>query len=484
MRLGQSSRAIQVDRRAFLVASAAGCAGLQLGTPALTQAARPLEGSRGGGQAKSVILFFLCGGASHIDTWDMKPDAPAEYRGPFQPISTSAAGIQLCEHLPLLAKQSHHLAIVRSVCGTVNTNDHHAGYYYNLTGHAADPTFLSLGNDRRPYADDWPYMGTVVASRRSQSGSLPNAVTLPHMPSKAPYTRPGQFAARLGIEFDPLYVQGEVGEALKFQAPSLTLAGNVTAQQLQSRQQLLGALDQARRHFQPHLDSFVETPPQVLWKKHQQRTLDLLLSSKATSVFDVSAESAATRERYGKTVNAMSLLLARRLVEAEIPFITVFWRENESLAKKCASEGAWDTHGNNFDCLKEHLLPEFDQAFAALLADLHERQLLQQTLVLVTSEMGRKPKIGDPRSGGVGGSGRDHWTHCQSVLLAGGGVIGGQTFGTSDRFAEYPDQLPLSPADIAKTVYYATGTNDLLAHDSQGRPYHLLEEGRPITALF
>jgi uncharacterized protein (DUF1501 family) len=118
------------------------------------------------------------------------------------------------------------------------------------------------------------------------------------------------------------------------------------------------------------------------------------------------------------------------------------------------------------------------------LADLHERQLLQQTLVLVTSEMGRKPKIGDPRSGGVGGSGRDHWTHCQSILMAGGGVRGGQTYGTSDRFAEYPDELPQTPADIAKTVYYATGTTDLQARDSQGRPYHLLEDGRPITALF
>lgn len=207
------------QRRAFLVASAAGFAGLHFGVPARVlgteflgtelpgtePATKPVtRDDRGGGRAKSVILFFLCGGASHVDTWDMKPDAPVEYRGPFQPISTSAPGIQCCEHLPLLAKQAHHLAVIRSVCGTVNTNDHHAGYYYNLTGHVPDNTFKTQGNDRRPYADDWPFMGSVVASRRSNHQQLPNAISLPHKPSKLPYTRPGQFAARLGVEFDRL----------------------------------------------------------------------------------------------------------------------------------------------------------------------------------------------------------------------------------------------------------------------------------------
>jgi len=462
-----------------MVASACGWAGLRFGNPALVNAATGSDavGDYPGGQAKSVILFFLCGGASHIDTWDMKTGAPSEYRGPFTACSTSASDIQLCEHLPLLAKQAHHLAIVRSVGGTVSTNDHHAGYYYNLTGHVADPTFLSLGNDRRPYVEDWPYMGTVVAARRQQSANLPNAITLPHMPSKAPYTRPGQFAARLGVQYDPLYVHGSLEEPLKFQAPSLVLSGQVTPEQLQSRQQLLSALDSARHQFS-------SSPIQQTWKQHQQRTLDLLMSSAATTAMDVSQEPERLRQRYGQTVNGMSLLLARRLVEAEVPFITVFWKENEAIAKQCSSAGGWDTHGNNFQCLKDLLLPEFDLAFSALLEDLAERGLLQQTLVLVTSEMGRKPKIGDPRSGGAGGAGRDHWTHCQSVLMAGGGIRGGQTYGTSDRFAEYPEQNPLTPADIAKTVYFATGTKNLMAEDAQGRPYHLLEEGRPLLTLF
>jgi uncharacterized protein (DUF1501 family) len=220
------------------------------------------------------------------------------------------------------------------------------------------------------------------------------------------------------------------------------------------------------------------------WKKHQDRTLNLLLSSQATQAFDLSTESEAIRSLYGSTVNAMSLLLARRLVEAQVPFITVFWRENEAIADACKSEGAWDTHGNNFECLKKHLLPEFDQAFSGLLIDLEQRGLLDQTLVMVTSEMGRKPKIGDPRSGGTSGAGRDHWTHCQSVLLAGGGIRGGQTFGSTDRYAEYPAENPVTPADIAKTVYKAAGISDLQAMDTQGRPYHLLEEGRSIDSLF
>ncbi len=180
----------RTSRRAFLVASTLGYAGLQFGRPALG-ATTDASQTQAGGKAKSTILFFLCGGASHVDSWDMKPEAPLEYRGPFQSIATSAPDIRLCEHLPLLSKQAHHLALIRSVGGSVNTNDHHAGYYYNLTGHEADPTFLSLGNNRTPYADDWPFMGAVVAAKRPPHRYLANAITLPHMPSKAPTRAPG-----------------------------------------------------------------------------------------------------------------------------------------------------------------------------------------------------------------------------------------------------------------------------------------------------
>ena len=180
----------------------------------------------------------------------------------------------------------------------------------------------------------------------------------------------------------------------------------------------------------------------------------------------------------------MSLLLARRLVEAGVPFVTVFWKENEAIADKCKSAGGWDTHGNNFNCLKENLLPEFDRAFSALVEDLAGRGLLAQTLLLVTSEMGRTPRIGDPRSGGTSGAGRDHWTHCMSNLLAGGGIRGGQVYGTSDRRGEYPSHRPVTPAHIAKTVYSAMGIDDLTANANDGRVYNLLEEGRPLRELF
>lgn len=465
-----------MHRRRFLVASGLGFAGLAFGRPGAAAGAPAPASSRP--TARSTILFFLCGGASHIDMWDLKPQAPREYRGPFQPIETSAPGVRLCEHLPLLAKQAHHLVLVNSVAGTVSTNDHHAGYYYNLTGHVPDPSFLSLGNNRKPLRDDWPFMGSVVASKRAPHSFLPNAITLPHMPSKAPYTRPGQFAARLGVQHDPFYLQGSLNEPLRFQAPALVLEGGITVDRLTQRRALLAEVDAARREFEAHED--IST-----WQHHQMRALDLLTSARTAAAFDVASEPAAVRERYGETVNGMSLLLARRLVEAGVPFVTVFWMENEAkLAKKCASAGGWDTHANNFNCLKEDLLPEFDRGFSALIEDLAARGLLSETLVLVTSEMGRTPKIGDPRSGGAYGNGRDHWTHCLTDVLAGGGVRGGQTYGASDRLAAYPVKNRVTPADITKTVYHAMGIYDLTAYDSQNRPYNLLEDGQPLTSLF
>ncbi|MCA9053130.1 MAG: DUF1501 domain-containing protein [Planctomycetaceae bacterium] len=469
------------SRRTMLVASTAGISGWSFGRPAAAVESVARESSAANGsRAKSTILFFLCGGASHIDMWDLKPDAPREYRGLFEPIATTAPGITLCEHLPLLAQQAHHLALVNSVGASVSTNDHHAGYYYNLTGHPADPTFLSLGNNRTPMPDDWPYLGTVAASRRPRHPSLPNAVTLPYMPSRKPYTRPGQFAARLGVEHDPLYLQGSHETPLKFHAPSLELLPGTEGVRLTRRHELLTAIDEVRRE----IDDVAATRT---WSRQQQRAFELLSASTTAAAFDVAGEPESVRQRYGENVNGMSLLLARRLVEAGVPFITVFWMVdgiNSPLAKKCKSAGGWDTHGNNFGCLKEDLLPRFDRCFSALVADLADRGLLDETLLLITSEMGRKPKIGDPRSGGNEGAGRDHWTHCLTDVLAGGGVSGGQTYGSSDRYAEYPADKPVTPADVAKTVYHAMGIDDLTATDAQGRPYNLLAEGEPLRELF
>jgi uncharacterized protein (DUF1501 family) len=291
------------------------------------------------------------------------------------------------------------------------------------------------------------------------------------------YTRPGQFSARLGLDHDPLYVTGSMDRPLDFVVPALSLHGDVSSPRLLGRRQLLRAIDASARD----LDN---RAPALRYSRRQEKAFSLLSSSQSRAAFDVRREPAAVREKYGVTVNGMSLLLARRLVEAGVPFVTVFWKEDPKLDARCKSGGGWDTHGNNFGCLRDHLLPEFDRCFAALLDDLHQRGLLEETLVVVNSEMGRRPRVGDPRSGGVKGAGRDHWTHCMSVLMAGGGVRGGQAYGTSDKVGAYPADKPVAPEDITRTVYHAMGIDDLQAVDREGRPFHLLREGKPITELF
>jgi uncharacterized protein (DUF1501 family) len=461
------------DRRTLLTAG-----GLSLlGSCLSPLAARQAEPDRRK-TAKSTILIWLSGGASHIDTWDMKPDAPSEFRGLFRPTSTSAPAIRLCEHLPHLAKQAHHLAIIRSLGDhRRGTGDHHAGYYYNLTGHAPERTFHQLLNARTPYLTDWPSMASVVARKRPAHPFLPSAITLPHKEGAPEYTRPGQFAARLGLEYDPVFVEGTRDRPLDFNIPALSLRGDISEQRLLARRELLKAFDDARRMTdgsQPARD----------YGKNQQKAFTLLRSRQTKGAFDLRAEPEAVRSKYGVGINAMSMLMARRLVEAEVPFVTVFWKEDRELDRLCKSGGGWDTHGNNFGCLKDRLLPEFDRPFAALLDDLHQRGLLESTLVLVSSEMGRKPRIGDPRSGGPGGAGRDHWPACMSVLMAGGGIRGGQVFGTSDKRAEYPNDNPVAPEHIARTVFHAMGIDDLSATDRDGRPFQLMEEGRALTELF
>jgi len=480
---------VSFDRRAFLLAGGLSCFGADIAGSAMACAAEraargegvAAAGEIGSGRrkiAKSAIMIWLSGGASHIDTWDMKPNAPLEYRGEFHPVATSAPGIELCEHLPHLAKQAHHLAVVRSL-GDFHrgTGDHHAGYYTNLTGHSPDPTFHRLLNARTPYPTDWPSMASVVAMKRPPHPSLPNAITLPQKEGAPEYTRPGQFATRLGIEYDPLFVDGSRAKPLDFTVPALTLQGKITRKQVASRRELLATLDRAQQ-------SAEQSPALSDYQKHQLKAFSLLTSSEAKSAFDIGSEPESVRQKYGSSITGTSMLMARRLVEAGVPFVTVFWKENKELDKLCKSGGGWDTHGNNFHCLKERLLPEFDQPFAALLDDLHQRGLLDETLVIVSSEMGRRPKIGDPRSGGVSGAGRDHWTHGMSTLLAGGGIQGGQVYGSTDKLAEYPKDNPVGAEHIARTVFHSLGIDDLMAKDREGRPFHLMDEGRVLTELF
>jgi hypothetical protein len=464
------------QRRAFLVTGGLGFAGLHL--PSLTTAAPEKTIVARRRPARSTILIWLSGGVSHLDTFDLKPNAPVEYRGEFKGIATSAAGVRVCEHLPMTARQAHHLAVINSL-GHFNrgTGDHHAGYYYNLTGREPDPSFRQLLNNRKPLATDWPFMGSVVAAKRPAHPYLPSLISLPQKPGFPEYTRPGQFAARLGMEYDAAYLLGKLERPLDFVVPALSLEGDVGPDRLADRRRLLQTLDETSRKVD-------QTASVRTWTKQQEKAFSLLSSAKTKGAFDLTREPPAVRDRYGKSVNAMSFLMARRLVEAEVPFVSIFWHETPKLNELCKSGGGWDTHGSNFVCLRDHLLPEFDRAFAGLLDDLHDRGLLEKTLVVVTSEMGRQPKVGDPRSGGPRGAGRDHWTHCMTTVLAGGGIRGGQTYGSSDKVGAYPADKPVAPEDVARTLYHAMGIDDMEAHDREGKPFNLLPEGKVLSELF
>src|SRR5262249_27061619 len=310
--------------------------------------------------AKPPILIWLTGGASHIDTWDMKPDAPAEYRGTFRPAATSAKGVALCEYLPHLAKQAHHLAIVRSLGDHGRgTGDHHAGYYYNLTGHAPDRTFHQLLNARTPYATDWPSMASVVASKRPPHRFLPSTITLPGKEGAPEYTRPGQFAARLGLEYDPVFVDGTRERPLDFRVPALSLRGDISSERLLSRRVLLKAIDDAQRMAERTLAT-------TDYGKQQHKAFALLASQQTKAAFDLRSEPESVRARYGPGINAMSMLLARRLVEAGGPFVTVFWEGGRALDRLGKSGGGGGTDGHNLPPLEDRPPPGGDRPLSRL----------------------------------------------------------------------------------------------------------------------
>ena len=425
----------------------------------------------GWGRAKRCIMIFLFGGPSQIDTWDMKPNAAAEYRGEFQPIATAVPGITCCEHLPRTARLAHHLAVIRSVTMTgLSIGDHHADTYYVLTGHPPDRSFFVEGINRKPHADDWPCIGSTVASLLPQDSELPKVVQLPALSGEVTnYINPGQFAGRLGPAWEPLLVRGEIHKPRELRVPAFQLPSDIDGRRLRDRNSLRGQLNAWQQS--------VERPDGPLDKlqAYQRQALALLTSTKAKEAFDIEHEPEAARARYGEDINGQSLLLARRLVEAGVPFVCVHW-----IGRKVGAGLSWDTHSDNFGQLKNVLLPAFDASFSALLEDLELRGLLDETLVLVAAEMGRTPKVGDPRTGGTGPPGRDHWIHCQTALLAGGG-ISGQLYGASDRIAAYPADRPVHPEDLAATVYHALGIDrQLIFTDRDGRVQSLLSEGQPL----
>jgi hypothetical protein len=395
--------------------------------------------------AKACIIIFNYGGPSHLDLWDLKPDAPAEIRGEFQPIATSVPGVAISEHLPRLARLARHYTVVRSV--THRDNDHAIGAYLALTGYS-HPRNDVLGIEPPATPQDLPSLGSVVSKIRPADASVFSYVTLGDLRHFGHNDSLGQNAGCLGRTYDPFTLPFErpINGMLDMRS-IMSVTAQVDAGQLGSRRRLLHEMAQAAPALEMtagmrNLDGF------------SRRAFELLASPASRDAFDVEREPARVRERYGPTHFGQNCLLARRLVEAGVPMITLYSVGNRD----------WDTHGDNFRLLKDTLLPPTDQGVAALLEDLRERGLLEETLVVWMGDMGRTPRINN-------GAGRDHWSFCYSVLLAGGGVRPGQVYGSSDRTASYPSTSPVSPADLAATIYHCLGI-DPRTHvaDQQGRP--------------
>jgi hypothetical protein len=413
-------------------------------------AGRPPRG--GFGKARSCILVYSYGGPSHLDVWDLKPEAPREVRGDFRPIASGVPGLRITEHLPRLARLAGHYAVVRSV--SHRDNDHAVGAYLALTGHS-HPRSDVLGIEPPAGPQDMPSLGSVVSRLRPATRPVFSYVTLGDLRHLGNHDAMGQGAGCLGRAYDPFTVPFLRPQCAALDlGPVASLTARLDARRLEGRQRLRRQLDRAATDETRDVDGFT------------RRVLELLASPASRDAFDLAREPARVRDAYGPGVFARSCLLARRLVEAGVPLVTVYSFGNRD----------WDTHAGNFPALKDTLLPPTDRGLSTLLEDLHARGLLGETLVVWMSEMGRTPRIN--RDGG-----RDHWSFCYSVALAGGGIRGGQVYGSSDRTGAYPSTNPVSPADLAATIYHCLGIDPRApVTDQQGRPL-VVGTGSPVLAL-
>lgn len=437
-------------RRDFLTVGAG--AALSLGLP-LTGPGR----ARAAGSAKkqSVILVNLTGGMSHIDTLDMKPDAPPEIRGEFKPAATSIPGIQICEHLPLLASRMRHWALVRSL--SHGENGHLPGTHRLLTG-STMPNQRGTDLDNVLSRRDWPCYAAGLNQIRPRHDGIPNGVTLPHSLIEGPLTWPGQHAGFLGGANDPMLVTQDPSSP-NFRMEAFTLPDDTNPTRVDQRKGLLDQLQTSKVREAAFLD-------------HQRHAFELLSSGRVAGAFRLDREPEKVRDRYGRNQFGQSLLLARRLVQSGVPII----QANMGIVQ------SWDTHGDNWGRLKTRLLPWLDQALAALVDELEAEGLLESTFVAVLGEFGRTPKVstlpGDSKPG------RDHWAAVYSGLFAGAGVVGGRVIGKSDRIGAHPLSVSYTPFDVGATIYQALGVDSTSEiRDAQNRPTAVCG-GKPMNFLF
>jgi hypothetical protein len=421
---------------------------------------------RGGGaanapkpRAKSVIFLFQWGGPSHIDMFDMKPQAPDGVRSPYRPISSSVPDIQVCELLPRMAQRMHKVTLIRTLTHTMK--NHNAAGYYALTGHAPPTDDQRL----RDSLDLYPAYGSVVDHLAPNQAVMPTFVSYPHTIRDGSIT-PGQHASFLGKVHDPLFFTDDPNSD-QFRLPELRLPSGLSAERLSRRRELQRLVDGQLRLIEASAEARG-------FDQYYDKAIGMITSPDVQRAFDIGSEPAEQRERYGRTTYGQGCLLARRLVEAGVKIVTVYFAN--SIGGRRIDSGGWDTHGFDntrmYNIVDKYHFPITEQTLPTLLDDLEDRGLLDETLVVWMGEFGRTPKINENES-------RDHWPQCYTVLLAGGGVKRGYVFGKSDAQAMYPDQNPVTPEDLAATIYYLLGIDPHTEiYDRNNRP--LVIGGRPV----
>jgi uncharacterized protein (DUF1501 family) len=449
-----------------------GLAGLGLLLPRRAPAAGGTSRSPGFGKAKSVILVYTSGGQSQLDTWDPKPDAPEEIRGAFRTIATPLPGVRLCEHLPRLARLADRYTLLRSV--SHDDLDHGSATYLALTGQFHP----RKSSNPPPQPTDYPTYGAVL-QRVRPSKQFPYTAVHLNGPAQVPEViAPGQFGGLLGRAYEPLTL-GDVTEAA-VAIDGLEPQPELPPVRQSARRSLQEALEQYQHNLRPN-------PAHAEMNELYRQAYNLLASPLCRKAFDLSQEPAAVRDRYGRFRSGQACLLARRLVEAGVPMVTVIWNHTNRGQDKAPGQTdlyGWDTHNDIFEALKDHLLPRFDLSFSALLEDLDQRGLLKETLVVCMGEFGRAPRVALEATFAGKSPGRKHWAGVYSIVLAGAGVARGAVVGASDRIAALPVSTPVSPGDIAATMFAALGV-DPAGHytDGTGRPFPIAA-GKPIAELY
>lgn len=417
-----------------------------------TTTASHIDQSPGFGRAKSVILVWLLGGPPQHETWDPKPNAPLEIRGQFGRIDSVVPGIHVGELMPKTAMHTDKLSVLRAV--VTKDQAHSSSGYQMLTGVPHQP--LSQENVTSKAPNLSPSHAAMMRMLRPDHDGLPSSIVLPyHIANDGEILWPGQNAGILGRQFDPWLIPCDPSRA-DFRIPDLALPEDISSGRLNSRRQLLSTLDSVKRQAD-------RSGVAGRFGHHSQQAFDLLAGRSARRAFEISEESEAVRDRYGRNRFGQSMLLARRLVEAGVSLVQVNWTKVEEIK----NNGSWDTHKNHFADLRDHLMPRMDLAYSALLEDLQQRQLLDETLVVWLGEFGHTPRVN-------GEAGRDHWGNCFSIALAGAGIRRGSVHGESDPHAAFPLSGIVSPADVTATIFHCLGyTPETLLHDQTGRPFPL-----------